>query len=147
MTERSYRRGNLLIGGFVILLALGSVSEAYLSRQQDSRQTAESARILACVVDKFSALNTALATRGELAAQDAALDRRESALNTGVNLAFAAAAEHPEVDNQQTLIDALLRYKREIGEVEQARARVKQAREQTPIPPFPVGACDVRDGG
>lgn len=114
-------RFQLFIGVVVLLLATASIAQTAYFQGQLSKQRQ-------CLSAAFSRQNGVLQTRGYYAAQ-------ESALIKEAMLAFSNAAEHPEADNQADLIAALLKYKREIE-------ALTEARQSNPVPDFPEGACD-----
>ena len=100
------RRRQAALGLVVLLLGLFTVFQSYTSDQRDKDQQD-------CIEEKFAELSNALEVRSEVTKRITKLEDRKSDLTTDVMLAFSDAAEHPEADNQQELISALLKYKKD----------------------------------
>lgn len=142
MTSPDRRRRQLTLGLVIVLFAILSIGQAYLDQRDEARQDKSDRDLVRCVEKKFRDLSEALDARSDSNKKISSLETRKSDLTTDVMLAFSEAAEHPEANNQADLISALLKYKDDIGTI---NARLRDAvdeREKTPLPPYPVGACD-----
>lgn len=113
-------RLGVFIGVVVLLMAGATIAQTYYIQGQLSQQR----KCLTSFVHKQSAV----------AQERSKYFNEESALTKHAMLAFSEAAEHPKADNQKDLIAALLKYKADIGEV-------TKKKHDTPLPPFPKGAC------
>jgi hypothetical protein len=131
-TPESHRRGQVVLGVFILLLALFTVAQGVKSAQYE-RETQ------ACIADKFRELSAALNAR-------ARLTERETSQNKALWLIYADAAglvkEDPTEELkpkdrerlQRQLVAQLLEYKKVITEIEKERR-------ENPLPPYPVGIC------
>lgn len=114
-TPERLRRRQLIEGTALLVLGVFTVLISIYFRAEDAQQRE-------CLAEQFSELTIVLERRGDL------IDRSSQA-TTGVVLAVARAK------NSDQVRDALDSF---IAE----QARLQQARRESPVPPFPKGACD-----
>lgn len=132
-TPSRLRRRQRLLGVFVLLLALFTVTQATYLTVQDRDQNA-------CFQRRFTELSEVSKIRAGLAEE-------ETHATAGVLRVYARAAGivqdkpgyqlNPRQQKfyQTLLVKRLLQYGR-------ATKRIQQERQDHPVPPYPVGSCD-----
>lgn len=127
-----YRRRQVYLGVFVLLLSVFSVAEGVYFRHQDKLQRQ-------CIERSFADLSAALQVRADLIEQD-------SAMNNKAWMVYADAAGVVRDDPTKPLPPKVLhhyqrRLVRTLLEYRRVERRIAQARDDNAIPPFPVGRC------
>lgn len=114
-TPERLRRRQLIEGTALLLLGVFTILISFYFRAEDIQQRE-------CLADQFGELTAVLERRGQL------IDR-SSRVTTRVVLEVARAKDSDDV---RAALDGFIAQ----------QARLEQARKESPVPPFPRGACD-----